>query len=176
MLDRLRANVGPGGWSSMKPQLDPASSPIHLDFAPDPWLRKLRFAVGGGVLGLVIAAFWILDLEEGVVTLVVGGFGAMAGVQLLIALSDIGYRKQILFTASTVRVSVSSLLGRHESDRLDVPAIARAQDAGDPGEPPGEIQLRTEGTRTFLRVRSIATRGAGRRAWAVALALLTLLG
>lgn len=42
MLDRLRADLGPGSWLSAKPRIDPDAPELEYVQRPDPFAFKLR--------------------------------------------------------------------------------------------------------------------------------------
>jgi hypothetical protein len=112
MLARILAELGPGSWLSAKPRIDPDARPLAYAYAPDPAIVKLRVAVGGGVLAVVCGIFLLFDVSDGIVVVALGGFGLFAAIHVLLALSEVGYRREIAFTDTAVRVDVRSLFGR----------------------------------------------------------------
>lgn len=93
----------------MKPQIDPDRSPMHFEHRPDPFLLRLQFGVGGGVLLVVVIIGLLVNPEMGIWALVLYGFGAVAVINLLIAVWSLGYRKEILFIGDRVRVNARNL-------------------------------------------------------------------
>lgn len=105
----LRGILDPGDWLGMKPRLDPAATPIRLQFEPDPAEIRLRFWVGGVILGVAALA---VVYGSGIVVFVASGFAFFALLNLLYALLQIRFRFEMTITGLEVSVARRSILGR----------------------------------------------------------------
>jgi len=110
----LRQLFDPGDWLGMKPALDPAASPLALQYAPAPDEVKLRILVGAGVLA-VVAGLVALFREDGFLVFVACGFGFFGLLNLVYGLVQSGFEKSLLVTDSLVMVTTRTWLrGRRE--------------------------------------------------------------
>ncbi|SLN12660.1 hypothetical protein [Oceanibacterium hippocampi] len=108
MTNPLRRLFDPGDWIAMKPALDPAASIISLDFTPSRGEIQLRLIVGTVVLA--IAATVIHFFGDGdILTLVMGGFGFFALVNLVLGLIQSRFTMQMTMTGDSVHVRTRSL-------------------------------------------------------------------
>lgn len=112
MIAAIRSLLDPGNWLGMKPALDPSAAVLSLDYRPAEGLWKLRMMVGGAVLA--ITAIVIYFSPGGIVTLVAGGFGLFALLNLVRGLAESRFEKSLLITDNMVIVKSRTFFGRND--------------------------------------------------------------
>ena len=108
----LKGLFDPGDWISMKPQLDPSTSLLALDYKPDPGEVMLRIGIGGFVFVVASIIYYFIDDEVGI--LVALGFGFFGLLNLILGVLKSRFEKSMLFTGHDVLVRTRGLFGRRE--------------------------------------------------------------
>lgn len=117
----LRGLLDPGNWLGMKPALDPAVSPLSLDFKPSAGEVKLRIYLGLFVITLVAIVIYVLNeyvSDSGFEIFVACGFGFFGLVNLVYGYIQSRFEKSMLITDTQVFVQTRSLLGRKRWDEF----------------------------------------------------------
>ena len=108
----LKGLFDPGDWIGMKPQLDPSSSLLALDYKSEPGEVMLRIGVGGFVFVVASIIYTVIDDEVGI--LVALGFGFFGLLNLILGVLKSRFEKSMLFTGHDVLVKTRGLFGRRE--------------------------------------------------------------
>ncbi len=108
----LKRLFDPGDWISIKPQLDPSSALLSLDYKPEPGEVMLRLGVGGFVFVVASIVFMVIDDEVGI--MVALGFGFFGLLNIILGVLKSRFEKSMLFTGHDVLVKTRGLFGRRE--------------------------------------------------------------